>query len=367
MKYIKLLPSIIFPIIAICIFIISGCNKTVSIPTENAKFVLSDTMRKMISLDTVKMVPLKNEVSLTGQVDFDADKVEKIFPQVSGHTVSVSVQLGDHVQQSQTLAVIKSTDVAGFASDLIAAKSHVLLAQKNLNAARDMYKAGLASQIDFMNAQQDSELAASQYQKAKEVLKINNAGSGSDYVVKSPISGYIVEKKINPGIDIRSDAGDNIFTISDMKDVWVWANVYEADIPKVQQGYPVQVNILAYPDKTFYGKIDKLSEMLDPVSKSLRARISIDNPDNFLRPQMFANVSVSNQKGEALYIPTSALIMLNGKQYVVVYKNTANVRNQEVDVLNTVGDKTYIKGGLQPGDVIVSKNQLLIFNQLLNN
>ena len=314
----------------------ASCNRTPAATEENTPFVLSDTMRKMITLDTAKIVPLKNDISLTGQVDFDADKVEKIFPQVSGHTISVPVQIGDYVQKGQTLAIIKSSDVAGFSSDLIAAKSHVLLAQKNLSAARDMYKSGLASNLDYLAAKQDSELAASELEKAKEVLSINSAGKGSEYVVKAPISGYVVEKKLNQGVDIRSDAGDNIFTISDMKDVWVWANVYESDIPKVKEGYPVTVHVLAYPDKTFSGKIDKLSEMLDPVSKSLRARISINNDNNLLRPSMFANVDVINQQGEELVIPTSALIMLDGKQYVVVYKSPEDIRNQTVEILRAV-------------------------------
>jgi cobalt-zinc-cadmium efflux system membrane fusion protein len=191
---------------------------------------------------------------------------------------------------------------------------------------------------------------------------------GGVYTVTSPINGYIVEKKINAGSFIRPDMSDNLFTISDLKNVWVWANVFETDIPKVRQGSSVEVTTLAYPGKIFKGKIDQVSEVLDPTNKAMRVRISLDNNDLLLKPEMFAKVLVSHvQQQTAVCIPTKALVSQNGKDFVVVYKDSSNMKVAEVNILKTLGDVTYLHAGVAPGQLLVVKNQLLLFQQLLND
>jgi len=161
--------------------------------------------------------------------------------------------------------------------------------------------------------------------------------------------------------------GDNLFTISDLKNVWVYASVYEADISKIKEGYSVKVLPLSYPDKAFDGRIDKVSEILDPQSKTMKVRINIDNKDMLLKPDMFARVMVSNTEGSnAICIPATAVISQDGKNYVVVYVSDDNMSIAEVEVAKTVEGKTYLKGGIKEGQLVITKNQLFIFNQLLN-
>src|SRR5207245_2227229 len=129
---------------------------------------------------------------------------------------------------------------------------------------------------------------------------------------------------------IRPDMGNNLFTISDLKDVWVWANVFEADIAKVKEGTDVQVKTLAYPDRTYTGKVDKISEVLDPTNKALRVRIKLNNADMMLKPQMFASVIVTNPLNQqATCVSTKALLQQNGKTYVVVYNNDHDMKVSE--------------------------------------
>ena len=161
--------------------------------------------------------------------------------------------------------------------------------------------------------------------------------------------------------------GDYLFTISDLKNVWVYANVFEADIPKVREGYAVEVSTIAYPDKKMKGVVDKMSEVLDPVNKTLRIRIRLNNSDMLLRPEMFAKVVVSNKENKkAIMVPTKALVSLNGKNYVVVYKSNSDMRIAEINILKTAGDETYLVNGVEKGEKIITQNQLLIFQQLLN-
>ena len=158
---------------------------------------------------------------------------------------------------------------------------------------------------------------------------------------------------------------DNLFTISDLKNVWVWANVYETDIAKVKQGYRAQVTTLAYPDRIFLGQVDKVDDLIDPANKSLRVRITLRNDSLLLKPEMFANVIITNKEARtALAIPSSAVVTDNGKNFAVVYNSNYDVKVKPIEVLKVEGPVTYLSNGLQPGEKLISQNQLLLYNSI---
>jgi len=347
---------------------LASCEHKEAPAQENKKFVLSDTMFNLISIDTVHDCGVGDEISLSGQVSYDENNVIKIFPRNSGQVTSSRVSLGDKVSAGQVLATVKSADIAGNYSDLNSANADLAIAKRQMDNTESLYKSGISSEREYNEAKQNYEKALAAKNKIQSLININGGGktnAGGDYFLTSPIDGYIVEKKVNAGAYIRPDMGDYLFTISNLKDVWVYANIYEADIPRVKTGYPVKVTTLSYPDKAFDGKVDNVSEVLDPQSKALRARIKIENKEMLLKPDMFAKIIVTNQEGKtALCIPKSALILQDGKSYVVVYRSREDMQVAEVSVLKTVEDRVYIGSGLSEGQLVITRNQLLIFNQL---
>ena len=356
--------------ITIGLFYITGCEHKEPPIIENKKFELSDTMMHMIETDTVRISNIGDEISLSAQIGFNENNVIKIYPRNSGQVTTCRVSLGDKVYKGQVLATVKSADIAGSYSDLASANADLAIATRQKDNAESLYKNGINSEKEYQEAKQNYEKALAAKNKIQSTISINGGAKtkeGGEYLLTAPIDGYIVEKKVNAGSYIRPDMGDYLFTISDLKNVWVYANVYEVDIPRVKLGYPVKVITLSYPDKVFEGKIDNISEVLDPQSKALRARVNIDNKDMLLKPDMFAKVIVTNQEGtNALCIPTSALISQDGKYYVVVFNSRNEMKVSEVPILKTVGDKTYLTGGVEKGQVLVTKNQILIFNRLTN-
>jgi len=360
---------IIVNLILIALF--ASCKHTEEVKDENKKFVLSDTMLNMIQIDTVHKCNINDQVFLSGEVSFNENNVVKIFPRNSGQVIDSKVSLGDHVNKGQVLAVVHSADIAGNYSDLNSANADLSIAKRQLENTETLFKGGVSSEKEYNEAKQNYNKALATKNKAEVTLNINggkNSTSGGQYFITAPIDGYVVEKKITSGSYIRPDMGDYLYSISNLKNIWIYANVYETDISRVKEGYPVKVNTLAYPDKTYDGKIEKVSQVLDSSSKALRARIVLDNHDMLLKPEMFARITVLNEGGtQALCVPTNALISVNGKNYVVVYKSRDDVKNVEISVIKTVGEKTYISEGLDEGEMIITKYQLLIFNQLLSN
>lgn len=368
MKYIP-----IITILTAVMFMITSCGENaVADNTDDAKpFTLSDTMMNIIKTDSVKMCGVSDQLQLSGEVSYDENKVFKVYPRSSGQVLQCNLTLGDKVTAGQTLAVIKSADVAGDYADVSSADADITIAKREMDNQESLYKSGIASEREYNDAKEDYEKALAAKRKISSQIEINGgkgATASGTYILTAPIGGYVVEKNVNQGDFIRPDMGTNLFTISDLKDVWIWANVFEADISKVKEGTAVEVSTLAYPDKIYKGKIDKLSEVLDPTNKALKVRIKLDNPDLLLKPEMFAKVTVDDVQGEqAVCVPTSALIEQNGKTFVVVYNSRSDMKIAEVDVKKTSGNRTFINSGVSPGEKVITENELLVFQQLSGN
>ena len=354
----------------LAVVLLTACEHKEQPVEHNAKFALSDSMLHMIETDTVRECMLTDELSLSGEVSFNENNVVKVFPRMSGQVVEAKVTLGDRVSKGQTLAIIKSADVAGNYNDLSAANADLAIAKRNMGNAESLYKSGISSEREYNEAKQNYEKSLAARNKIQSVININSGGKASEggqYIITAPIDGYIVEKKVSAGAFIRPDMGDNLFTISDLKNIWVYANVYEADISRIKEGDPVRVVPVAYSDKEYTGRIDKVSQVLDPQSKAMRVRINLENKDMLLKPEMFAKVMVSNQGASSMICFSShAVLSQDGKNYVVTYNGKTDIKINEIDIIKSVGDKTYVRGGVKPGDVLVTKHQLFIFNQLSN-
>jgi len=347
------------------IIIFSSCKTETKTTDQKQKFVISDSLLKTLQIDTVITCPVVNALTLTGKVTFNEDKVARIFPMVSGNITGVTAQLGDYVTKGEKLGVIRSGEMAGYGNDVVTAKTNLLIAQKNMDAAEDMYKSGLMSQKDFITAQQMFKQAESQLNKSSEVLQINGGSTQGQFVVKAPISGFIVEKQINNDMAIRPDNTNDLFTISDLKDVWVMANVYESNIAQVHLGDNVDVTTLSYPGRVFHGKVDKILNVLDPTNKVMKVRIVLPNPDYALKPEMFTSVRVMNKTNEeSLCVPSSALIFENSQYFVLVYKSQSDIKIIPVQMISSNGNQSYISGAVQQGDKVIGSNAVLIYSAI---
>lgn len=324
--------------------------------------VISDSIIK--NIQTVPAMP-ENEgdvIKLNGKIEPNEAKLVKVYALVSGKTQSVRVELGDFVHKGQVLAVLKSTEVAGSSNDLSLAESNVAMAKKSLETTKDLYEGKLATEQDYINAKISYNKAASELNRARQVASITG-GNSSTYTVVAPLSGYIIEKNITNNSAVRSDNSNDLFAIADLSSVWIMANVYEADMSNIHLGDPVSVNTLSEPDKDYVGKIDKIYNVLDPSTRTMKVRISMDNPRNELKPEMFATVKVNGKpSGKTLAIPSQAIVMDNSNNYVVV-KNGNKLEVREINLIKRTNDRAYISG-LSAGDQVVINNQVFLYQAL---
>lgn len=351
--------------IIMCVILLLGCKNKVKKEAVTDKFCIPDSLMQMIEIDTVRLSKVENEIKLIGKVTVNEEKVVKLYPLVSGLVTKVKVELGDNVTKGQTLAVIKSSEVANIENDLITAQSNLAVAKRNLSAIEDMYKSGITSEREYIAAQKDGLKAESELKRVNNIIGIYGSSENSEYIVKSPINGYIVEKFITPNMQIRSDNSSNLFSISDLKNVWVIANVHESDIANIKEGEKVTITTIPYPNKYFTGNIDKVYNVLDPDNKTMKVRIQLDNKENLLKPEMFANVMVHQIKDSSmLAVPAKSIVFDRNKYWVVNYIDKCDVKVRQVDIMISTSLYSYIRSGLKSGEKVITKNQLLIYNAL---
>ncbi|PJJ52952.1 efflux RND transporter periplasmic adaptor subunit [Hymenobacter chitinivorans] len=346
---------------------LAGCSHkdAETAPKPEAGFSLSDTMLREIKIDTVHAQPVRDELTLSGQIASDGDKTVKVYPLVGGVVEQLSVELGDHVTKGQVLAVIRSGEIADLQNQRSSAGTDLDIARKNLQVAEDQFEAGLASERDVTLARKELQRAQGNLGKTRKQMSVYGVSDDGTYELRAPISGFITEKNVTDHMQFNADNVGNLFTVSDLDDIWILANVFESDISKVKEGYAADVTTLSYPDKHFTGRIDKVFNVLDPESKVMKVRVRLNNPGYLLKPEMYAQIKVQNTENrQMLAVPAKSVVFDKDRNFVMVFKDRSHVETREVQVAKTVGDVSYVQAGLQAGERIIGQNQLLVYDEL---
>lgn len=345
----------------VSLVLLASCSEHTVIVEKDDKAV-PDSIVKKTETAPVQMDDIAESVKLNGKISANETKQAKIYALVSGKIKSVSVELGDYVKQGQTLAILQSTEVAGVANDLTLAQSNVDITKKNLESTEELYKSNLATEKDLTSAKLEFNKASSELNRARQVSGITG-GNNATYVLKAPVSGNVIEKTITNNSEVRQDNNASLFTVADLSTVWVIANVYESDINKIHLGDNVIVNTLSAPDKNYTGKIDKIYDVLDPASRTMKVRISMVNPHNELKPEMFATINVKGKsEGKMLSIPSRAVVLDESKQYVVVKKDST-LSIKPIKVVKRIGDRSFVTG-VNEGELVVTNSQVFLYEAL---
>lgn len=321
--------------------------------------------------DSVHFRNFEEELQFTGSVSFDQKNVDQVFPIISGNVLEVKADLGAMVKKGQTLAVVQSADVSSVLKDQNTARANYDIAKRNADNIEQLYKTKFSSESDLINSKKQLEIASSELERSNQVLKLyggSSAGKQPLFTVKAPQSGYVVQRNINPGMQIRSDNSDPLFTVSNLSDVWVMINIYESDINAVKTGQQVNITTLAYPDKIFTGTIDNISQVVDNESKVLQARVVLPNPGGLLKPDMFCTIKLHIEKPEKLLaINPISVIFSQDRYFVIKETGKETYKSVPVNIIRSTSKFKYVTGDLADGDKVVTEGALMLFSELTDN
>jgi cobalt-zinc-cadmium efflux system membrane fusion protein len=332
-------------------------------------FTIPPDQLSHVQLVTMTAGTMTKTLRLTGTVAYNAFKTTPVFTQVGGPVSRILVVPGDHVQLNQRMLEVSSPDYAQLLDGYLKAADSYRLADKFYVRAKDLYAHNAIAQQDLEQAESNRTQAQDDLNAAEQgmrILGIKNpedlakVPSSAQIPVLAPITGKVVERLVSPGQVVQAGQ-TQAFTISDLSTVWVLANVYQADLEFVKSGEDVVVQSDAFPD-SFHGKISYVSPALDPGTRTLQARIVVDNPGEKLKRDMYCTVTVTaGVLKNALAVPNSAVLRDDNNQpfvYVLTGDNQFERRDVVLDAVQ--GSVTQIGKGVSPGDRIVGNGSLFL-------
>jgi cobalt-zinc-cadmium efflux system membrane fusion protein len=332
-------------------------------------FTIPEDQMSHVQVVTVQPTTLTRTLRLTGSVAYNAFKTTPVITQVGGPVTRILVVPGQHIRQGEPMLDVSSPDYSQLLDAYLKAADSSRLADKNYARADDLYQHHAIAQRDLEQAESDRNQARADLNAAEEGMKIvgirnpaqlANAPSSAELPVLAPISGEVVERLVSPGQVVQAGQ-TQAFTISDLSTVWVLANVYQADLAYVHSGEDVSVQTDAYPG-TFHGRISYVSPALDPNTRTLQARVVVDNPGEKLKRDMYCTVTVTaGTVANAIAVPNSSVLRDDNNQpYVYVAAGANQFGRRDVEAGPGENGMTQIMKGLAPGDKVVGDGSLFL-------
>jgi len=334
---------------------------------------LTAAQRQNIHLFTVEPSRFHRVTEATGAVDFDNDQATSVLAPFSGPVSRLLVNPGQRVKKGEPLAVVDSPD---FAAAISAYRKAVVAAQTARRLAdmdKDLLKHQGVSQREEDDAQTDAISAEADREAALQAVVSLNVDpktirtirkgrtiSHAEGIIRSPITGTVVEKLITPG-ELLQAGTTPCFTVADLSRVWVMAQIFGSDLDSVSVGDTAEVDT-GIDSKDFSGTVDNISALVDPDTRSVVVRVAVANPGDFLKKQMYVRVQIkSRQESSGMLVPVSAILRDDENlPFVYVEQRDGGFARQHVILGYRSGDQYNISDGLRAGNRIVVDGGLFI-------
>jgi membrane fusion protein, heavy metal efflux system len=321
-------------------------------------------VRNSLAVEPVAEQDVQRSLVLPAIVEADPARLIKVLPPLAGRVTQLKVQLGEQVQAGQPLVVIDSPDLGVAYADYDRAKVLLSLALKSRDRQRALVKIGGAADKDLQQGETDYATAEAELRRAEARLKqigvdAETTNPSRTVTVTAPVAGSVIDLAVAPGA-FWNDSTAALMTVADLHTVWVTAAVPEKDTSLVAKGQPVDVAFTAYPGEMFKGQVLFVSDVLDPDTRRTKVRIAFANPDARLKPGMFANVSFHAPARRAAVVPTSALVVKEDANQVLVEVAPWTFEPRTVEISFQQGDRAVLSGGVKAGDRIVVKGGVLL-------
>jgi len=330
---------------------------------------LEPAMLTNIKVETVAAEQGRGSLSGTGKVQFNEDRTVRILAPLPGQVVDFQARVGDSIAKDQVLFSIKSREVASLVTDYLQSQRDLDLAQKTYNMNKDLFEHQAASRISFQQAENDLAKANTQVARGEEGLRVlgidpkeavKDGGLRSVIPVRSPMAGTLIDRNLTPGQFVQADS-TALLTIADLTTVWVLVDVFERDIHLIQVGQKVQVVAAAYPDRRFPASVERISDKVDPDSRTLKVRLLVSNPNVLLKPEMFITSSLElSGGGAAISVPAGAVFTEDGKSYVFAAKTDRRFERRLIVAAPDAEGRLRVTSGLRVGDRIVTDGAMLL-------
>jgi len=343
-----------------------------------------------LTVEPVQQRVFQSEHVTEGKIAVDEDRSTPIFSPYAGRVIKLFVKPGDTVTVGQALFTVQAADMVQAQNDFISAATALNKARSAQNLAqiidkrqRLLYEGKAVPLKEVQNARAALDAAENDVRSSEVALeatrnRLRILGKTDQEItdfqekgtidpatlITAPIAGTIVQRKVGPGQYVGSGSTDPVFIIGDLSTVWVVAFIRETEAPIVHVGQQIYFTVLAYPDRSFPATISYVAAALDPATRRLLVRATINNDAGLLKPEMFASVKIlSGESDKAVAVPRDAIIYEGEAARVWVVRDKDNdkaIELRRIKVGLTNGSMVEVLKGLAPGDSVVTKGSLFI-------
>jgi membrane fusion protein, heavy metal efflux system len=360
--------------------------------TPNRLYRPTDMQWASLTVETVSSQVFRSEHITEGKFAVDEDRSTLVFSPYSGRVIKILAKPGDSVAAGRPLFTVEATDMVQAQNDFIAAISSVNKARAALNLAqivegqnRKLFESKAGPLRDLQTAEAANQAAQNDQRTALVALeatrnRLRILGKTDDEIalfqdkgvispetpIYAPIAGTVVSRKIGPGQYVNTGANsaganETPFIIGDLSTVWLYAYVRETDAPKIRVGQPITFTVLAYPDQLFEAKVNYVASALDPNTRRLTVRATIENPQQLFKPEMFASVNIfTGEERNSAAIPRDALIYEGASVRVWVAREDRTIESRQVRLGLASGRMVQVLDGLQAGERVITKGSLFL-------
>jgi len=365
-----------------------GGDQTSQLPPNFLRVAAESQKLAQLSFMRVTARSLPQTLIALGSLTLDQKRTDRLGTIFAGTVTKVRAEVGDRVTADQVLAEVHSHDLHEAVGAYRIALTEVQRTEQQVNYAarirdryQSLYEIKFASkqeveraQMDYRNAVSESARAQSELQVARahlaDMLQVPERGLDSHvltsdaFPIKSPRDGVVISRSVTPGMALQP--GMETFTVSDLSNLWMVAQVREDDLHELRPGMPVAVLVRAFPNTPFAGRIALIGPEIDPTTRTIKVRILVPNADGRLKPEMFATAEIERGGSrQAFFVPEVSVQDVNGNPVVFVRHGESTFEARPVDTGEKIDGQVDIIHGLRANDVVVVNGSYVLKSQLL--
>ncbi len=336
----------------------SDSGQSVEIPAQtetplNAIQLSPQRMQSIgIQIGQVQSKAVSDDLRFYGNVQPNERRLAYVQTRFAGWIRQVYADAtGDFVRKGQPLFTI-------YSPDLVSTEQEYLLAKKNAASLAQSQVSGVASGAESLLTAAKARLQQWEV-SASEIEKLDRTGEAiTNLTINSPVSGYVTEKNALPNMYAQPDT--RLYTVADLSEIWVLAQVFQNDAGKIKPGDPAEVTVDTYPGKVFAGRVDYILPQVSMDTRTVPVRLVFSNPVLKLRPGMYVNVHIMLPLGRQSVVPASSIFHSGTRNVIFAYEGEGNIQPREVQLGPRVGDDVVITKGISAGEQIITSANFLI-------
>ena len=337
----------------------------------------SAALLKLLKITTVKPSEVKDSLRLSARVDLDQHKVARIGASVTGRITEIGAELGQSVKKGQQLALLNSTELGKAQADYLKASSQVNLRRIVVNRAQRLLESDVLSTAELQERQGVLTEAEVDLNATRDQLKVMGMGEAdlsrlskqrnihSFSPVSASIEGVVIERNVTLGQVVQP--ADSLFTVADLSQLWLVAEVPEQQAHWVRQGDQVQAEVPALPDQEVSGKLIYVGDLVNPETRTVTLRMALANPHRLFKPQMLATLKISKPGSQTLVVSSQAVVRDNDQDYVFVQTAPSRFELRAVRLGQEDGGLRPVLEGLKNAEMIVADGAFHLNNERLRS